>query len=287
VVGDVADKLRTWGLDTLGELGFGTKNYRAGRTNLDKVTSTTLKWYHGLFRLDEGLSKIGLGMSTANMGSTQDLAKNLFLRRLLGPLALVSGLAYLNYEAGNVLGEKPNQSLARTYAQMTLDVQGLKDVTGINAIGQGLNRAFPGFNLLSENPIGMALNYGTFGFLGDSRGYSEMKYYYEKGYDPIRKGRFWGVGSNTPFYGDRVSYFAPSWYRLTMGEPQYTDSLYGSEGEYWANTWFPNPRNLFGLQPLLDPYHWERKHKEDRPYPVTGGTAFRDIPIVGHLLTCP
>jgi hypothetical protein len=282
---DIGQQIEQFAGETFSELGFG-KN-RAGRDNLDKVTNTTLKGYHYLFRLDEGLSKLGLGMSTKNMGSTQDLAKNLFLKRILGPLAIVAGLSYLNYESGNVLGQKPNQILGKTYAQMSLDIQGLKDITGINAIGQGINRTLPGFNLLYENPLGMALKYGSFGLFGENRGKSEMEYYYTKGWDPIRKGRFWGIGSNTPFYGDRISYFAPSWYRQMIGEPQFTEDLYGSEGEYWANTWIPNPRNLFGIKPLLDPYHWEKKHAEDRPYPVTGGTPLRQIPIVGPLIDAP
>jgi hypothetical protein len=286
-IGAVGRSIRDMGADIIHELGFGSKSLRAGRDNLDQVTSTTVKAYHYFFRLNEGISKLGIGLSNENMGSAQDIAVNLFTRRILGPLAVVMGLGYLNYEAGNVTGEKPTQTVGKAYAQMTMDMQFLKDITGLNAIGKSISRALPGADLLNENPLGMALKFGTFGLIGENRSYEEMKDYYEKGYDPVRKGRFWGIGSNTPFYGDRISYFAPSWYRKMMGEPKFTDSLYGSEGEYWANSWFPNPRNMFGVKPFLDPYHWENKHKEDRPYPVSGGTAFRDIPIVGPLIDMP
>ena len=288
-IGEVGRKLKSWGLDTLAEIGFGSKKYRAGRFNPERLTTTSFGFYHYFYRLQEGIASIGLGLSNKNMGSAQDIAWNLLTRRILLPLATFYGLRYINFELGNLnpSGEKPNQTFARAYAQMTLDVQRFKDITGLNWMSQELRRTFPGLNLLSENPIGLALKYGTFGLIGDSSGYEEKKYYYEKGYEPIRKGRFWGIGSNTPWYGDRIEYFAPSWYRRVMGEPKYTDVLYGSEAEYWGYTWFPNPRNLFGIRTLLDPYHYERKHRETRPYPVSGGTPFRQIPIVGPLIDIP
>lgn len=79
----------------------------------------------------------------------------------------------------------------------------------------------------------------------------------------IRKGRWWPLG-NQPWKGGRVQYFRPSWYRRMKSGYQYT-------GQDWTS---PLERAAFGydFSPLrpLDPYHWERKHYKDRPYPATG-----------------
>lgn len=284
--GNIKDVIRKISEDTLGQAGFGTASIRAGRGKMDKATTFTHGAYYYLFRLNEGLSKIGIGLSYDSIGSAQDIYKNLMLKRWFGPLAVLGGLGYLNYEAGNLMGEKPSQKAGRAYAQMTLDVQSFKDISGLNSVGQRMGQVMPGSDKLYQNPLGMFLKFASFGLLGDSRGRDELKNYYERGYEPVRKSRFWGIGSNTPFYGGRVEYFSPSWYRRMMGQPEMTSSMYGSESEYWANSPIPNPRNPLGIlkTAVIDPYHWENKHKKDRPYPVTGGIPeFEMVPILGPL----
>jgi len=80
---------------------------------------------------------------------------------------------------------------------------------------------------------------------------------------PIRQGRFWPLG-NTPFKGGKIQYYRPSWYRKLQGGALFTSDTYGSPAEKFL---FYND-----ISPLraLDPYRFERKHYEDRPYPVTG-----------------
>jgi hypothetical protein len=80
---------------------------------------------------------------------------------------------------------------------------------------------------------------------------------------PIRKGRFWPLG-NTPFKGGKIEYYRPSWYRRLQGGAMFTSDTYGSPMEkfLYYNDFSP-------LRPL-DPYRFEKKHYEDRPYPVTG-----------------
>lgn len=84
-----------------------------------------------------------------------------------------------------------------------------------------------------------------------------------EGESAVRQGRYWFLG-NTPFKGGKIEYYRPSWYRRLMSGYQYTDDTFGS----------PLERAAFGydFSPLrpLDPYHYERKHKLDRPYPVSG-----------------
>ena len=80
---------------------------------------------------------------------------------------------------------------------------------------------------------------------------------------PIRQGRYWPLG-NTPFKGGKIQYYRPSWYRKLQGGALFTSDTYGSPAEKFL---FYN--DISPLRPL-DPYRFERKHYEDRPYPVTG-----------------
>lgn len=92
---------------------------------------------------------------------------------------------------------------------------------------------------------------------------AEKRYELEEGEVAVRSGRYWPIGS-TPFFGGKVEYYRPSWYRQIKSGYQYTEQTFGS----------PLERLLFGydFSPLrpLDPYRFEREHLEDRPYPVSG-----------------
>ncbi len=96
---------------------------------------------------------------------------------------------------------------------------------------------------------------------GDS--YDEKKEQLTEGMVPIRQGRFWPLG-NTPFQGGKVQYYRPSWYRKLQGGAMFTSDTFGSPMEK-----FLYYNDISPLRPL-DPYRFERKHFEDRPYPVTG-----------------
>ena len=93
--------------------------------------------------------------------------------------------------------------------------------------------------------------------------YSQKKQQLLEGEVAIRKGRFWLLG-NTPFEGGKIQYFRPSWYRRLEGAATFTSDTYGSPMEklMYYNDFSP-------LRPL-DPYRFERKHYNDRPYPLTG-----------------
>lgn len=284
--GTVEDMFDALMNDGVYQFGFGGKKARAGRDAMDKVSrGTAIPFFMGS-RLSDGLSSIGLGLGAESMGSTQSLYANLYLKRILLPLAAVSTAMYANDMIGNVFGTEPSDALASTYAQMTIDVQKMKDVTGINDFTQAWGRALQGSEHLFENPVGGLIKYASFGLIGDDRGSDELKYFYEKGTSAVRKGRGWGIGSASPIYGGRIERFDPSWYRRIIGEPEMTDSQWGSESEYWANHWLPTPHNPIGpLKKLIDPYHWENKHMEDRPWAVSGRIQeLNSIPLVGPVL---
>jgi hypothetical protein len=86
---------------------------------------------------------------------------------------------------------------------------------------------------------------------------------------PIRKGRYWGFGT-TPFGGGKIMYWRPHWYPLLRSGYKNKGQLWDSETEKLAQGSVLSPI----AAPILtgkmwDPYYWEKKHYEDRPYPVT------------------
>jgi hypothetical protein len=285
--GSIWDGVKTFAEDTVGQMGFGPKSIRAGRTNLDKVTTLTAGSYYYFDRLNEGIARAGLGLSQKSLGSAQDVFGNLLLRRFGVAALAVTGVNYLNYETENLTGIEPSDTLGKAYANMTMDVAWLRDTLNITSASKMLKRIMPGSEKLFQNPVGGAIKYGSFGLIGDERSEEELREYWAEGNDPIRKGRWWGIGSNTPWYGGKIDHYAPNWYRRIKSDYKYTDVLYGSKDEYWANSWMPTPSHPFApiKRFLLDPNHWANKHKEDRPYPIYGGYGELDaIPLIGPVL---
>jgi hypothetical protein len=115
---------------------------------------------------------------------------------------------------------------------------------------------------------------------------------------PMRSGRYWMLGKQ-PFSGGKISYFAPGMFARMRSEYKYTDTLYGSQAEYFRSVSFlPTPSNLFRvpelagniLNPLTDipavgsllehmplvgamfdptgDEYLAEKHRFDRPYPT-------------------
>lgn len=83
------------------------------------------------------------------------------------------------------------------------------------------------------------------------------------GEEEVRRGRYWLLG-NSPWKGGKVDYHRPSWYRRFTSGYQYTEESFGT----------PMEQLLYGydFSPLrpLDPYRYERRTSEARPYPISG-----------------
>lgn len=230
--------------------------------------------------LDKRLQNWGLGLPNDKKGSIASIMGNQFLYRVAVPYV---GFQYAKY-IDDMTGGNISKGLAKTYANMHMDVAGLRERSGINDRMRTASKLMPYMEHASEWLPVKAANALTFGALSDNRSPEEVEAYYRSGEDPIRKGRYWGIGSNTPWMGGRVEYYRPNWYRRTMSDWQYTDTKYGSRREYWNNHFLPTPTapwaplNRF----LLDPYHYENKHEDSRPYAVTGGfDEIRSIPLIG------
>lgn len=256
------------------------KSLNAGRTNYQDITTATLFPYYGVERLSEALSNINipyiknlksldlskmsigalrLGLGSQSTGNTADLFASLILKRVLPVAAGVTAFKYLSWEVGNLTGYSLEQRWERTKAQIMLD-----RATSVDAEDKREYQLRPGIDQLSGLPfVGWMFN--------EPRTYEEQIEYYKYGRDPVRKGRFWML-SRGAYTGGKIEYWQPNSYRMSMGEWQYTDTMYGEGGqEYWSHSWLPTPRYpLAPLNRILDPYWFERKHYHDRPYPVTG-----------------
>lgn len=271
-------------LTSLGKSAWGVLGQPfAGRGNMDQVTAGTIPFYYFAERLDNALAKVGLGLSQKNRGSMQSILANQFGRRIVLPYMAYEQLNYFDDQLGN----EPSEFLADAYVKGHKGMAAIKEAIGLNAVGSYFSDLMPGVDQIGKIPVFAAAKHASFGLLGDNRSAEDLDYYYEHGEDPIRKGRWWGVGSNTPWEGGKIDRYQPNWYRRLKSNYQYTDTMYGSSDEYWGNHWMPTLTNP--LAPLrhfvTDANHWEEKHRDDRPYPIQGGIAeLQMIPLVGPAL---
>jgi hypothetical protein len=124
-------------------------------------------------------------------------------------------------------------------------------------------RVYSPFALGAVARVGVEAQAAISGVVPGGMGYGQKRQQLLTGEVPIKKGRYWPLG-NTKFSGGKIEYYRPSWYRRLQGGAMFTSDTYGSPMEkmLYYNDFSP-------LRPL-DPYKFEKKHYQDRPYPVTG-----------------
>jgi hypothetical protein len=89
--------------------------------------------------------------------------------------------------------------------------------------------------------------------------------------------------SRQAFVGDKIQYYSPSWYQLSQSKWQEASNVDLNSDEYWGHSAIPTPSHPFSpIKKLLDPYWWEEKHKEDRPY-IETGTLFSPDTFLGNI----
>lgn len=253
---------------------FGKQLY-AGRDSMNDVTSATLIPFHMLNRLTTPLEELGLGFSKHSTKSVGNLAANIGLKRILPVMAAGYALSYLNYESENLTGTSLNEAKENAKSNFVLGLKTIEDGIGMHNASRRTRY---------YNPI--AKYWG-----GDYKDKDEYLNHLEYGYDPVRKGRFWSFGSSSEFRGSKVSYWKPNSSRLAHSN-YYDVSLYESSEEKWKHSLMPSIRHpLSTVRALTNPYWLEKKHYEDRPYPVSGkmfeeGTPWGAFlnPTVGALL---
>lgn len=219
---------------------------------------------------------------------------------------------YADYISEKYTGISPTKTLATAYTKARIAQQKIREYTGIQ---QGLDYAekqFPGivnselfgigrsviapglaFGILSKASIsagiiGAAATYAAIGGAEPNQTSEDLQREYAGDKKvAIRKGRFWGIGTQ-PFGGGEIERYDYSWYHKLTHSPE-TKSLYGSKDEYWkyhANVFgipFPTPSNLFGINNITNPYRLEQINKNTRPYEATG-SPLEEFPIFGPIL---
>lgn len=261
--------------DTTMWRSFG-KQFIAGKKDPENITTATLIPYFSLQRLVDPMSAFGLGFSPKSTGNVVDLASSIFFKRILPIAGGATALSYLNYEARNITGTSLTGMFANSMANA--DLAGRKVIDKIG-LGGALKKHY------AINPMSQYWNEQEY------QTYEERKEWYEDGYAPVRKGRWWSFGSASEFRGGKIDYYEPNY--LKKAHSNWKDvGIYGSSKDKWKHSWLPTPRHpLSPLRALLDPYWLENKHYWDRPYPMTGkmfeeGTPWGAIlnPTVGQMI---
>ena len=238
--------------------------------------------------LDSGLSSVGLGLSLESKRSTGALIGNLLFKRALPVYMLTQIPGMINYFSEPLFTNKEERKNGKTdtlgktlmrdvVKPIDIGVHKLGDTLGFTKIFKYLQEMTPGSDQFNELP-------GIYQ-LGLGQTAEERKEYIEKGYDPVRKNRYWSV-SNTPFTGAKIDHWRPNIYRRIEADVKYSDTMYGSRKEYYQNTWYPNL--VSPLAPIrhfiTDPNHWDKKHYNDRPYAETAAKG-ENIPLIGPLVS--
>ena len=259
------------------EEGF-IKQLFAGRKNLEDVTKTTHVPYMLMERMNASLNAFRLGLGPDSIGSVVDVFKGLMTKRIVPVVVAIGAIAYGDYLLEDKKGYGPKDAIADTYVTASVNMAATRDKLGVTGDMKRLKNILSGWDQLEAIPI--------IGGLFSTKTKEETEAYWKEGEDPVRKGRYWGLG-NTPYTGARTEYFRPNWVRRAKSDYKYTDTMYGSKKEFFQNSWMPTPTHPFAPVKhfLLDPYHYDKKHEKDRPYPITGGiNELREIPIVGGVL---
>jgi hypothetical protein len=227
--------------------------------------------------------------------------------------AAMEALEYGDYALETLTGISPKKTLASIYATIRVNQQRFRETVGIQQVARSAEKNFPGsvdselgfimrsivapaavFAKLSSSTtvgkavVGAAAVFGLIGGPEPGQTSEELEAEYSgQTKVPVRKGRFWGMGT-TPFSGGEISRYDYSWYHKLSSEYRYR-SMYGSRGEYfryYSNVFgvpFPNPNNLFGILNVFNPYKLEERHADTRPYEATSN-MFEEVPVFGPLL---
>jgi hypothetical protein len=254
----------SWGASSIAEedIAFGSAAkgavFGSGNKLGGNITTGTMVGWHLSSRVLGIRELAGVGLSPHRYSSGMDLfLKGGFLRTALPIYGVVAGIGLAQGIPG-------------------IGAEGIGGVAA-SAVGPGLGGFRAGLgqalNPLPGAVFGSQEFWQTYADVTQSqeddfarkmaRTPEEESAYWQQGDTPVRQGRMWMLG-NSPWKGGRVSFYQPNWYRRYMSQYQYTDDYRGSHAE-WA---------MFGTDvspgKFFDPYHYEKKHYETRPYPVTG-----------------
>ena len=251
-----------WGMDLIKNINDATmwKNalaeLNAGRNDPTNVSIVTLGLQYGINRLSYGVESIGLGLSADSLSSPLASLWNLSTKRVLPAMLAYTAFDYLNDTSQDVFGTGITGAAANS--ARNFDILGRKV-----AYGTGIGQALDWFKQTSV--IGEYWTGST-----DFQNAEERADWYENGYSPMRKSRFWSFGSASEVRGGDITFFQPNYWRRIQSD--YHDKwLYGGNWEKWKHSFIPTPTHPFStLRYIANPYWLEEKHIDDAPTPLTG-----------------
>ena len=253
------------------------KELTAGRHDMKNYTTLTQIPQFMNARLMWGIDAVGLGFSSDSTGSTQDLIKNIMMKRVLPVAGTFALYDYLDYESENITGISMTGAMANSIANIDMATRRLAYATGA---GQAID-------WLKESSVWGEYWTGS----TDFQTAEERADWYENGYSAVRGGRFWGFGSTSEFRGSAIQYYQPNY--LKRAHSNWKEiGIYGSAEEKFKHSWLPSLRHpLSPIRALMDPYWLEKKNMDERPYPLTGklfseGTPWGAVlnPTIGEMI---
>lgn len=223
----------TWNRSKLKATGsvLGTNTW----SDPESFSGASIPLAHGFQRLNGFLSTVGMSLDETDFRGPLDFyARGLVGKRVLPLVAGATAFVTADRTLGGLVNGR-DQNGDRNYSPLILG--------GVGTIAKETSVA------AAALPGGQTM--------------TQKRQELEQGEVAIRKGRWWPLG-NTPWKGGQIQYYRPSWYRRLKAGHMYTDDTYGSPMERFAYGYDFSP-----LRPF-DPYHYEKKHLNTRPYPVTG-----------------
>lgn len=218
------------------------------------------------YRMNAALSSVGLGLSVSTVSGPISSINNLIAKRFLPIYGAYQGWNLLNAftegEDDNGQRTNLNRSIMETVSNLDIGAAYVRDKLGITNFTKKVTQLTPGYDQIEELPIITSLNF--------NQSSDERKEYWDYGKDPIRKSRYWSLNSSTSFTGGKIDYFKLNPLQASKSDAKFSDSQFGSRKEYFAS--------------IINPYHYDKKHYQDRPYLITS-PAFENVPVFGPLLS--
>ncbi|MEG1494744.1 MAG: hypothetical protein RR406_00370 [Bacilli bacterium] len=183
--------------DAIKLAGQAKNEILAGRHDLENYTTLTQIPQFMVSRLSWGLEDLGLGFSNKSTSSTLEQIKSIALKRVLPVAAALSIYDYMDYESENFTGVSMTGAAANTLSNFDIASRKLAYSTGV---GQALDW-FKESSIVGEYWTGTT----------DYQTAEEREEWYENGYQAVRGGRFWGIGSTSEFRGSAIQYYQPNY----------------------------------------------------------------------------
>lgn len=213
----------------------------------EDTTNASLFSYFIVRRLHSAFEEIGLGLPAAMKASTGRMAIGLIALRYV-PIFL--GIPEAHKFVNRVTRDVPFLRFLNpdTHRANVLDAASRLSHRG------GLRRK------------ALALIPGLDFYTDDRSKSDEDRAQRGAGYTPVRKGRGWAFGSREAFFGEKISYYAPSAARIARSDYQAAENVNRNNLEYWKHFGgFLNPMN-WG-----EGAYWQEKiNAKERPYLISG-----------------